>query len=100
MNAVDIGPIPPAERHQSALDLFLIFACANIVATTFQTGASLVPAFSLQSALGLVAVGSLTGSLLIAALASLGPRLRTCTSKRAAAPASSCSCSCWPCSCP
>lgn len=46
MNAVDIGPIAPADRRQPALDLFLIFACANIVATTFQTGASLVPSFS------------------------------------------------------
>ena len=36
MNAVDIGPIAPADRRQPALDLFLIFACANIVATTFQ----------------------------------------------------------------
>lgn len=75
MNAVDIGPIAPADRRQPALDLFLIFACANIVATTFQTGASLVPAFSLQSALALVAVGAVSGSLLIAALSAVGPRL-------------------------
>ncbi|HEY3380762.1 MAG TPA: cytosine permease [Vicinamibacterales bacterium] len=75
MNAVDIGPIPAERRTQSACDLFLIFACANIVATTFQTGASLVPAFSLRSSLGLVAVGGVAGSLLVAALASVGPRL-------------------------
>jgi purine-cytosine permease-like protein len=75
VNAIDIGPIPPGRRTQPATDLFLIFACANIVATTFQTGASLVPAFGLRSALGLIAVGSLSGSLLIALLASLGPRL-------------------------
>ena len=75
MNAVDIGPIAPADRRQPALDLFLIFACANIVATTFQTGASLVPAFSLRSALGLVAIGSLAGSGVIALLAAVGPRL-------------------------
>jgi nucleobase:cation symporter-1, NCS1 family len=74
VNAVDIGPIAPEERRQSAFDLFLIFACANIVATTFQTGASLVPAFSLQGALGLVAVGSVGGSLLIATLSAVGPR--------------------------
>jgi len=75
VNAVDIGPIAPAERRQPAFDLFLIFACANIVATTFQTGASLVPAFSLQSALMLVAIGSVAGSLLIALLSTVGPRL-------------------------
>jgi purine-cytosine permease-like protein len=75
VNAVDIGPIAPAERRQPALDLFLIFACANIVATTFQTGASLVPAFSLPSALTLVAIGGLSGSLLIALLSAVGPRL-------------------------
>ena len=48
MNAVDIGPIAPDDRGSPAFDLFLIFACANIVATTFQTGASLVPAFGLR----------------------------------------------------
>jgi NCS1 family nucleobase:cation symporter-1 len=74
VNAVDIGPIPPSERRQPALDLFVIFACANIVATTFQTGASLVPAFSLRSALALVAIGGVAGSLLIALLSAIGPR--------------------------
>lgn len=75
MNAADIGPIAPVDRRQSPLDLFLIFACANVVATTFQTGASLVPAFDLGSALTLVAIGAVGGSLLIAALSALGPRL-------------------------
>jgi purine-cytosine permease-like protein len=75
VNAADIGPIAPADRRQSPLDLFLIFACANIVATTFQTGASLVPAFSLTSALTLVAIGAVAGSLLIAVLSAVGPRL-------------------------
>ena len=75
MNAADIGPIAAADRRQPAFDLFLIFACANIVATTFQTGASLMPAFSLQSALALVAIGSVSGSLLIALLSAVGPRL-------------------------
>lgn len=75
MNAADIGPIAPTDRRQPPLDLFVIFACANIVATTFQTGASLVPSFSLTSALALVAIGSLAGSLLIAILSAVGPRL-------------------------
>jgi len=74
VNAADIGPVPSSDRRQSALDLFLIFACANIVATTFQTGASLVPAFGLGSALTLVAVGSVAGSLLTALLSAVGPR--------------------------
>lgn len=77
MNAADIGPIAPADRRQSPLDLFVIFACANVVATTFQTGASLVPAFGLGSALALVALGAVGGSLLIAVLSAIGPRLGT-----------------------
>jgi purine-cytosine permease-like protein len=75
MNAADIGQVAPDERRQSPFDLFLIFACANVVATTFQTGASLVPAFGLTSALGLIAIGGLAGSALIAVLAAVGPRL-------------------------
>jgi NCS1 family nucleobase:cation symporter-1 len=74
VNAADIGPIPESQRRQPAFDLFIIFACANIVATTFQTGASLVPAFSLPSALALVAIGSISGSLLIALLSTVGQR--------------------------
>ncbi len=75
MNAADIGPIAPADRRQPPLDLFIIFACANIVATTFQTGASLVPSFSLTSAFTLIAIGGVAGSLLIAILSAVGPRL-------------------------
>lgn len=75
MNAADIGPIAPADRRQPPLDLFVIFACANIVATTFQTGASLVPAFGLSSALALIVIGGVAGSLLIAVLSAVGPRL-------------------------
>jgi purine-cytosine permease-like protein len=75
MNAADIGPVAPADQRQPAFDLFIIFACANIVATTFQTGASLVPAFSLPSAMALVLIGGVAGSALIACLAAVGPRL-------------------------
>jgi NCS1 family nucleobase:cation symporter-1 len=75
MNPVDLNPIAPADRRQAPFDLFLIFAGANIVATTLQTGASLVPAFGLPGALALVAAGSLAGSLLIGVLSELGPRL-------------------------
>ena len=75
MQAADIGVVGDAERTQPPFDLFLIFAGANIVATTIQTGASLVPAFSLRAAAVLVGVGSLVGALLVASLSPLGPRL-------------------------
>lgn len=75
MNAVEIGPIPASERTQSPLDLFLIFAGANVVATTLVSGASLVPAFGTREVLLLIGVGSLAGAALVAALAPLGPRL-------------------------
>jgi cytosine permease len=75
MQAADLGAVPESERTQSGLDLFLIFAGANIVATTLQTGASLGSAFSPAAAFTLIAAGSLGGSALVAALAPLGPRL-------------------------
>lgn len=75
MQAADLGPVPEGEKTQSGLDLFLIFAGANIVATTLQTGATLAPAFSLYGALFLIAAGSFGGAALVAALAPLGPRL-------------------------
>lgn len=75
MQAVELGPVPPSQRTQPAGDLFLIFAGANIVATTLVTGASLLGAGSLPLALGLVAVGSLAGAALVAVLSPVGPRL-------------------------
>lgn len=75
MQAVELGPVPPAERSQPAGDLFLIFAGANIVATTLVTGASLLGVGSLPLAFGLVAAGSLGGAALVAVLAPVGPRL-------------------------
>jgi purine-cytosine permease-like protein len=56
------------------LDLFLIFAGANIVATTLQTGATLAPAFGLRAAAPLIIVAALLGSAVVALLAPLGPR--------------------------
>ena len=76
MNAADIRPAAPAEQTQSTLDLLLIFVGANVVATTFQVGASLSSSFSLAATMTLVAVGSVAGATLVAALAPLGPRLR------------------------
>ncbi len=75
MSAIEIGRVPDSERTQSPLDLFWIWAGANIVATTFAVGASLTPYFETETALALIVAGSLSGALLIAALAPLGPRL-------------------------
>jgi nucleobase:cation symporter-1, NCS1 family len=76
VNAADIRPAAPAEQTQSTLDLMLIFVGANVVATTFQVGASLASSFSVSATMALVAVGSVAGAALVAALAPLGPRLR------------------------
>jgi NCS1 family nucleobase:cation symporter-1 len=75
MNPADLGPVRPAERTQSPLDLFLVFAGANIVATTIVTGASLPPALSTRDALLLVAAGAAAGAALVAALVPSGVRL-------------------------
>jgi NCS1 family nucleobase:cation symporter-1 len=74
-HAASIAPVPASDRTGSAFDLFLIWAGANIVATTLQVGASLAASFHVSTALGLIAVGSLAGGALVAALAPLGPRL-------------------------
>jgi purine-cytosine permease-like protein len=76
VNAADIRPAAPAAQTQSTVDLLLIFVGANIVATTFQVGASLAASFSVPATMTLVAVGSVAGAALVAALAPLGPRLR------------------------
>ena len=76
MQPADIGPISPADQTQSTLDLFLIFVGANVVATTFQVGASLTASFTLRAAIALSVVGSIAGAALVAALAPIGPRLR------------------------
>ncbi|HEX3644681.1 MAG TPA: cytosine permease [Vicinamibacterales bacterium] len=76
MNAADIRPVVPSGQTQSTLDLCLIFVGANVVASTFQVGASLAKSFSLTETTVLVAAGSATGAALVAALAPLGPRLR------------------------
>jgi len=75
MDPVDITPVPAERRTQPAFDLFLIFAGANIVATTLQTGATLAGGVSLAGALALIAIGTLGGSALIAVLAGVGPML-------------------------
>jgi purine-cytosine permease-like protein len=75
LNAAELGPVPPERRTQPAFDLFLIFAGANIVATTLVTGASLASSFGTREALGLIGLGSVAGAAFVAALATVGPRL-------------------------
>jgi NCS1 family nucleobase:cation symporter-1 len=76
VNAADIGRISEAEQAQSSFDLFLIFVGANVVATTFQVGASLAASFPMRATIGIIAAGSIVGAALVAALAPLGSRLR------------------------
>jgi NCS1 family nucleobase:cation symporter-1 len=73
--AVDVGPIDAAEQTQSATDLFFIVAGANIVATTLVTGAALAGRLAAGRALGLIALGAVAGTLLVAALVPVGSRL-------------------------
>src|SRR5262249_39749831 len=76
VRAADVQPVAPADQRQSPGDLFLIFVGANIVATTFQVGASLAASFRLGRLVALIALGSVAGAALVAALAPLGSRLR------------------------
>jgi purine-cytosine permease-like protein len=75
MQAADISPVPREAQTQSPFDLFVIFAGANIVATTLQVGASLGSGLAWATAAGIIVAGVLLGSLLVAALAPIGPRL-------------------------
>lgn len=74
MDAADLSPIPESQRTQSAFDLFLIFAAANVVATTLQTGAVLGSRYGSTDAVVLVVSGALFGALLVALLAPVGSR--------------------------
>lgn len=71
---MELGPVGTTEQTQLPFDLFLIFAGANIVATTLQIGASL-PQMPLVPALTVIAVGALAGALLVGLLAPVGSRL-------------------------
>jgi len=76
VKAAEIGAIAPDAQSQSTLDLFLIFVGANVVATTFQVGASLASSFTVRAAALLILLGSVAGAALVAALAPIGSRLR------------------------
>ncbi|MBW3565481.1 MAG: cytosine permease [Acidobacteria bacterium] len=75
MQPVEIGPVPIHERTQRPLDVFLIFAAANIVATTLQVGASLASGFTFYTAVFTIVGGVVAGSAIVASLAPIGPRL-------------------------
>ncbi len=74
MEAADLSPVPESARTQPAFDLFLIFAAANVVATTMQTGAVLGRRYGSGDALLLVVAGAVFGALLVALLAPVGSR--------------------------
>jgi NCS1 family nucleobase:cation symporter-1 len=74
MNAADLAPVPVEERTQSALDLFLIFAGANVVATTFITGAAVKAGLPFTDAMIVICIGSIVGALLVALLVPVGSK--------------------------
>jgi hypothetical protein len=74
MNAADISPVP-SSAHAIGCRPVHHLRGANIVATTLQVGAALCVEFSPEAALVLMAGGATAGSLLVTALAVLGPRL-------------------------
>jgi NCS1 family nucleobase:cation symporter-1 len=75
VHAADLAPVAPESQSQSGWDLFLIFAAANIVATTLQVGASLAALPSTAWMVALVLGGVPAGAALVAALAPVGSRL-------------------------
>ncbi len=75
MQAADLSPVPIEGRTQSGWDLFLLFAAANIVATTLQVGASLGPGLPASRMFLAVGLGSVIGAAMVAALAPVGSRL-------------------------
>ena len=75
MESVELGAVTTEHQTQRPVDLFLIFAGANIVATTLQMGTYL-PAFTLTTASLVIAAGSIGGALLVAVLAPVGSTLR------------------------
>jgi purine-cytosine permease-like protein len=73
-DAASLAPVPRAERTQPAVDLFLIFAAANVVATTLQTGAVLGARYGSTDAAVVVVGGACFGAALVALLAPVGSR--------------------------
>jgi len=74
MNAADLEPIPADQKTQSSLDLFLIFAGANVVATTFITGATVKAGLSFSNSMTAVVLGSVIGAGLVSLLVPVGSK--------------------------
>jgi nucleobase:cation symporter-1, NCS1 family len=74
MDAADLSPVPESQRTQPPFDLFLIFAAANVVATTMQTGAVLGSRYGGNDAMGIALAGAVFGAVLVAVLAPVGSR--------------------------
>jgi purine-cytosine permease-like protein len=75
VDAADLSPVPESQQTQPPFDLFLIFAAANVVATTLQTGAALGASYG-GSAIAVALGGAAFGALLVALLAPVGSRWR------------------------
>lgn len=75
MQSVELDPVSREEQTQRPADLFLIFAGANIVATTLQIG-GWITGFTLTQSLAIIALGAVSGAWLVAALSPIGSHLR------------------------
>ena len=75
MQSVELGAVADRDQTQRPVDLFLIFAGANIVATTLQIGAW-VNGLPVPNAMAIIAAGAIAGAWLVAALTPIGSRLR------------------------
>lgn len=74
MDAADLAAVPESQRQQSPIDLFLIFAAANVVATTMQTGAALGSRYADGQAIVIAVAGAMFGAMLVAVLAPIGSK--------------------------
>lgn len=72
MDAADLSPVAEYQQTQPPFDLFLIFAAANVVATTLQTGAALGSRYGGATAILITIGGAAVGALLVALLAPVG----------------------------
>jgi nucleobase:cation symporter-1, NCS1 family len=72
-----IYPIPAAERHGRARDLFTVWFGSNIMILTIVTGALATVRFqlSLASAISAILIGNLVGGIFMALHAAQGPQL-------------------------
>ena len=65
MQSVELGAVADRDQTQRPVDLFLIFAGANIVATTLQIGAW-INGLPVPNAMAIIAAGAIAGAWLVA----------------------------------